>query len=261
MALVGSSPPAISQAEQVRYDFNVPSEELTLALRDFGRATGLQFVRFSEPKETDILVNAVTGSYTVEQGLDALLKGTGLQYRFVNSRTIAIVKAPPKKPDKTASGEFSSAPAGSTTEIGSPSSMNKRTTILTRVAAFLAGCAALVDASSVCAQEADVAKATLEEVVVTATKRTERLEDIPVAAQVVSAEALAAADVADLSDLNKLVPSVELNGTINGRVPMGIRGISSVSSEGTVGISSGVAIMVDGVPVPSASCLRPCKPG
>jgi iron complex outermembrane recepter protein len=93
----------------------------------------------------------------------------------------------------------------------------------------------------------------LEEVIITAQKRTERLQDIPVAAQVISSQALADANVADLSDLNNLVPSVELNGTINGRVPTGIRGISSVSNEGTVGISSGVAIMIDGVPVPSDS--------
>jgi len=93
----------------------------------------------------------------------------------------------------------------------------------------------------------------LEEIIITAQKRSERLEDIPVAAQVVSSQILAAANVADLSDLNNLVPSVQFNGTINGRVPTGIRGISTVSSEGTVGISSGVAVMIDGVPVPSDS--------
>ena len=56
-----------------------------------------------------------------------------------------------------------------------------------------------------------------------------------------------------MSDLNKLVPSIQLNGTINGRVPMGVRGISSVSNEQAVGVSSGVAIEIDGVPVPSDS--------
>jgi iron complex outermembrane receptor protein len=94
---------------------------------------------------------------------------------------------------------------------------------------------------------------TLEEIVITAQKRPEKLQDVPVAAQVVSAETLANANVADLSDLNNLVPSVQLNGTINGRVPTGIRGISSISNEQTVGISSGVAITIDGVPVPSDS--------
>lgn len=95
--------------------------------------------------------------------------------------------------------------------------------------------------------------AELEEIVITAQKRPEKLQDVPVAAQVLSSQTLANADIADLSDLNKLVPSVELNGTINGRVPTGVRGISSVSNEQTVGISSGVAISVDGVPVPSDS--------
>src|SRR5450631_2012251 len=93
----------------------------------------------------------------------------------------------------------------------------------------------------------------LEEIVITAQKRTERLEDVPVAASVLSADMLATNNVSDISDINKLVPSVQVNGTINGRVPMGVRGVSSVSNEGTVGISSGVAVLVDGVPVPSDS--------
>ena len=95
--------------------------------------------------------------------------------------------------------------------------------------------------------------AELQEIVITAQKRTEKLQDVPVSAMVVSAQELANANIADLSDLNNLVPSVQLNGTINGRVPTGIRGISSVSNEQNVGISSGVAINVDGVPVPSDS--------
>lgn len=93
----------------------------------------------------------------------------------------------------------------------------------------------------------------LEEVLVTAQKRTERLSDIPVSASVVSSEALGNLNAGDISDLNRLVPSVNINGSLNGRVPMGIRGVSSVSNEGTVGLSSGVAILIDGVAVPSDS--------
>jgi iron complex outermembrane recepter protein len=95
----------------------------------------------------------------------------------------------------------------------------------------------------------------LEEVVITAQKRTERLEDVPVSAQVVGASALENSNISDVSDLNKLVPSLNVNGTISGRAPLGLRGISSVSNEQAVGVPSGVAIMVDGVPVPSDSDL------
>src|SRR5277367_3242846 len=95
--------------------------------------------------------------------------------------------------------------------------------------------------------------ATLDEIVITAQKRPERLEDVPVSAAVVSAATITQNNITDISDLNNLVPSINLNGSFNGRVPMGMRGISSVSNEGTVALSSGVAIMVDGVPVPSDS--------
>ncbi len=91
----------------------------------------------------------------------------------------------------------------------------------------------------------------LEEIVITAQKRTERLADVPVAASVVSADALAAMNAVDIVDLSKLVPSVDLVGSYNGRVPYGIRGISSNANEATVGLASGVAIMLDGIPIPS----------
>jgi iron complex outermembrane receptor protein len=121
----------------------------------------------------------------------------------------------------------------------------------------LAGTALAIYAPASLAQQASssamIDSGQLEEILITAQKRTEKLEDVPVAVSVLSADVLAQQNVSDISDVNKLVPSVQLNGTINGRVPMGIRGISSVSNEGTVGISSGVAIEVDGVPVPSDS--------
>jgi iron complex outermembrane recepter protein len=93
----------------------------------------------------------------------------------------------------------------------------------------------------------------LEEIVITAQKRTEKLQDVPVSAVVLSNATLANSNVSDVSDLNKLVPSLNINGTISGRAPMGIRGVSSVSNEQAVGVPSGVAIMIDGVPVPSDS--------
>jgi iron complex outermembrane recepter protein len=93
----------------------------------------------------------------------------------------------------------------------------------------------------------------LEEVVVTAQKRPERLKDIPVSASVVNTEILTRANATDITDLNKLVPSVQLKGTYNGRVPLGLRGISTNANEGAIGLTSGVAIQIDGVPVPPDS--------
>jgi len=116
---------------------------------------------------------------------------------------------------------------------------------------YLASASALAVALSSTAAMAQTA--TADEVVITAQKRTERLQDVPVAASVVSNAMLANSNAGDITDLNKMVPSVSLNGTFNGRVPLAMRGISTNSNEQTVGISSGVAVMIDGVPVPSDS--------
>ncbi len=112
-------------------------------------------------------------------------------------------------------------------------------------------------ASSAAAQSpapaADTGAEQIETVVITAQKRSERLQDAPVSVAVVGASQISQANATDIADLNNLVPSIQLNGSFNGRVPLGVRGISSVANEATVGLASGVAIMLDGVPVPSDS--------
>ena len=91
---------------------------------------------------------------------------------------------------------------------------------------------------------------TLQEVTVTAQKRTEKLQEATVAASVVSEDEFTASNASNVIDLNNLIPSVQLKGSRNGRVAMAMRGISTQTDEGGI---SGVLFMVDGVPVPSDS--------
>lgn len=93
----------------------------------------------------------------------------------------------------------------------------------------------------------------LEQVVITSQKRAEKLKDTPVAASVVSTDALDKSNASDVTDINKIVPSVQLKGTFNGRVPLAMRGISTNANEAAIGLTSGVSLMIDGVPVPSDS--------
>jgi iron complex outermembrane recepter protein len=101
--------------------------------------------------------------------------------------------------------------------------------------------------------QAPAADYQLEEIVITAQKRTEKLEDVPVAANVIGSSVLAQSNAGSISDLNKLVPSVEMTVPVNSAGALGIRGISSVANQGTVGLNSGVALLLDGIPVPSDS--------
>jgi iron complex outermembrane receptor protein len=86
----------------------------------------------------------------------------------------------------------------------------------------------------------------LEEIVVTAQKRTEKLSDVTVSAAVMSAEGLVKSGVANLDDLGKAIPSlVAAPSSGTARSGFTMRGISTTVL--TPGAPSGVAIMIDGV--------------
>ncbi|MCB1689355.1 MAG: TonB-dependent receptor plug domain-containing protein [Halioglobus sp.] len=95
-------------------------------------------------------------------------------------------------------------------------------------------------------------QATLEEVVVTARKREETLQETPVAVSAFSGENLQELGIRDISDLTKVVPNVDMysgNGT-TGSGNVFIRGIGARNTG--VNFDSGVGIYVDGVYVSRA---------
>jgi iron complex outermembrane receptor protein len=132
--------------------------------------------------------------------------------------------------------------------------MHKFISPIARLSASCAGVALAIPVMSAPAMAQNAATPKdIAEIIVTAQKRPEKLQDIAVAAAVLSQAAVAQAHVTDLSDINRVVPSVEIKGTFNGRVPYGMRGISTNANEGAIGLTSGVSIQMDGVPVPADS--------
>jgi iron complex outermembrane receptor protein len=88
--------------------------------------------------------------------------------------------------------------------------------------------------------------ALLEEIVVTAQKRSENLSEVPVAVSVVSAEQLQTANVTNAESLDQLVPTLTFKkGTTNLNSTLSIRGIGTQSFAS--GAEPSVATVVDGV--------------
>ncbi|MEH6634644.1 MAG: TonB-dependent receptor [Halioglobus sp.] len=87
----------------------------------------------------------------------------------------------------------------------------------------------------------------LEEVIVTARKRVESLQETPVAVTALDTEALRDAGVRNLADLNQIVPNIEVS-TANGTAPLASIYIRGVGQRNTgINIDSGVGIYIDGV--------------
>ena len=86
----------------------------------------------------------------------------------------------------------------------------------------------------------------LEEVLVTATKRAESLQDIPVTVNAVTADTLQAAGVVDLTDVAQLVPSLTTTTNLSPfATGIRIRGIGT--SQNSIALEASVAFVVDGV--------------
>ena len=99
---------------------------------------------------------------------------------------------------------------------------------------------------------APVAHAQLEEIIVTATKRAESSQDIPVAIQAISADALNELGVSTFDEYVKYLPNVSQQGRGPGRSEIYIRGVASEQSNNTVSSVQGsaptVAVYLDEQP-------------
>src|SRR5271165_4189463 len=86
----------------------------------------------------------------------------------------------------------------------------------------------------------------IEEIVVTATKREQTLQDVPLSVSVTSEATIEQAHIKDLNDLQSVVPSLKVQQfNAVGQTNFLIRGFGNGS--GNDGIESSVGVFVDGV--------------
>ncbi|QUD88710.1 TonB-dependent receptor [Phenylobacterium montanum] len=114
-------------------------------------------------------------------------------------------------------------------------------------AAWLAGAAAFTLADAASAQQASSApQQQVEEVVVTARHREERLQNVPISVAVVNGAAAAAKNLNDIADISQQVPSVDFRtGASNKDRTVFIRGTGTIST--SPGVEPSVSTVVDGV--------------
>ena len=110
---------------------------------------------------------------------------------------------------------------------------------------ILAGAMALVVPAMASAEEA-AGEAGASEIIVTATRRAERLSEVPIAITAVSAEQMRNTQAFDIRGLNQLAPSLYVSaGTNESNTGARIRGIGTVGEN--AGLESSVVVFVDGV--------------
>ena len=206
--------------------FDIPQQRADLALTQFAEQADLTLV-FPYDYLRKKTANPLVGDYTVKEGAELLLDGTGYQPKF--SRRLVMSIAAVEQPD--AEGGL----------------MKHRKKGL--FAGIVAAVGSLFGAHGASAQDASgeaARSATLEEIVVTAQKREQSYIDVPVAVSSISGEVLDMAKVTEFQDLVQLSPSLTYNQSGDQRgVGILVRGIGTSNFQ--TAVEPTVSTVVDGV--------------
>lgn len=208
-------------AANITKETHIPAQPLATALEAFAKDWRLQLVYVTAEVEAVRSAGAV-GNLSAADAMRQLLHGTGLTYRFLNDNTVTVQRGPPVQPTTMS---LAPADAGQSSASGS----------------------AVGDSSGV----EEKSSGYLEEVVVTAEKKSERLQDVPIPVTSVRSDALAERNQFRLQDYSTQVPGLSLTSNDGAGAPMiAIRGIAPASfGNPTVGV------MIDDVPFGSSNAF------
>jgi outer membrane receptor protein involved in Fe transport len=196
--------------------FNVPEQRIDLALTQFAEQADITLL-FPTEAMAELMSNELIGTYSVSEGADILLAGTGLIPTFKNKLVLNIVHDPDKNNEEA--------------------DMNNRQTARGGLLAAVFGIFATSGAQAADPSSAAPAERGMEEIIVSATRRDTVLMDTPMSIAVVSAEDIETKGIVDFKTLYQTVPGMayRTNGSTYNTV--GIRGLTAPGEGGsTVGI-------------------------
>lgn len=241
LCVVGISAAQNAAAAMNRRPTNIPAQPLSTALEALAKEHGLQVIYRSEIVQSIQSAGAV-GVFTPDEALTRLLAGTGLTFRYLNDTTVTITPA---------STGASGAPPAQPSSAPPPTSDSKKEPA--NGAAFLLAQAASGQASSPAAVAGEPASPPpqavgfVQEVVVTAQKRAERLQDVPISISVLTGKELDQSTAPGITEVLNRVPGVvSATPGIYGGTQVAIRGIAAGGT--ALDGSSPISYYLDSVP-------------
>jgi len=247
MVLVWAAPMAQAQAKAV---FDLPAQPLADSLRAVGSQTNVNLL-FDPPLVAGKKAPALKAEVTADEALTRLLAGTGIKHEFLNETTIVLAKAGAVGSKSSREGVSPSAASG---EPGKddPKEGNKSPDSF-RVAQVDQGkgsqSPAVANQTANSPENSNGLSVGLSEIIVTAQKKSERLQDVPVPVTAIDGAVLASTNQVRVQDFFSSVPGLSVSPVPGlGTSQVAIRGVT------TGGLANPtVGIVVDDVPYGSTS--------
>jgi len=238
-AIAQQSPELPAQQRPVQLD--IKAQPLAAALTDWANQTGFMIL-IRLDIAADIMSPKVAGNLTPENALKQLLAASKLGYEFVDSKTVAVL--PPSSRSDQSSLHSTEGQTKSETPQKSPGDSLR----LAQTNLAVPGELSSTKTSDPNSQKDSTQKAQLEEIVVTAQKRAERLIDTPQSVSVVTADDLNRLGATQFRDFANTVPGLDFTTQGAGWTQIAIRGVTTGQDLGST-----VGVYVDDIPYGSTS--------
>src|SRR5581483_6612186 len=204
-----------------------PAQALRSALQNLSAQRHIQLI-FRTDLVGDLRTPGAMGVLTTDEALRQLLSGTGLTYQYLDDNTVTVrpaspygtgPNAAPHEPLPASQGSDNDSPAGSPT--------NTDGSLWGRFLLAQAAATDSADRPSAAQSDADIQgqPVQLQEVVVTARKREERLVDVPVPVAVISGDSLAQTQQLSIQDYYVHVPALNITEGVQSQQSITIRGL------------------------------------
>ena len=240
------------EARSVTYQLNIPAENLDAALQALALASHHKLLYRAE-LVAGKTSRALIGTFTTEEAVRQVLSGTDLGFDITPASVVLIKGKYEGKSGDTAAGvgaqtvppTISSPPSSDSAPLDS----NKNSRDRLRLAQATQG--ATSSDLPVGNQNSQSGSAALSEIIVTAQKREERIQDVPVPVTVLVGSSLADNNQLRIQDYYSSVPGLNVSPapSAGDQTILSIRGIASPGGNPTVGIT------VDDVPYGSSTNL------
>ena len=222
---------SLATADESYFVFSIPQQSADGALTALAEQTDITVV-FDYDAISRYQANELKGSYKIRKAVEHLLAGTRLQFEFNRSGHLIVTQ------NDDSSGDFG---------MGI---LSKKKLLASTVAFFVGGVVLGLLRRSRLLEDKESGWV-LEEIVVTAQKREQRLIDVPIAISVVSGKELAKQGIVDLTELSYQVAGLSSYENTIISQPITIRGVSNPE-----GVSPLVGVYLDEIAVNPISSTK-----
>lgn len=208
--------------------FDIEPQPMSQALTRLGEQSGLTIIVETKVSK-GVKAAALSGSYTPEEALEKLLEPAGLKAEYLDSKTVAVRSASEADSHTSRAGY-----ENSFIRLAQADSASGRFGSDTADSARRRGYTAGFHSSSPKGGESG-RESRIEEIIVTAQKREERLIDVPISISALSGGVLKERGIEDFADLSLAVPDLKI-WDVGGAGNRGlfIRGVGNIRGTGSV---------------------------